>query len=37
LRDRVIAEMTATLTQPGDGYRTPDALRYSLALAPNAG
>ena len=30
LRDQVIAEMTAALTQPGDSYQAPDGVRYSL-------
>ena len=35
LRDQLIAEMTAALTQPGDSYQAPDGVRYSLTFAPN--
>ena len=33
LRERVIREMTAALRRPGDSYRAPDGVRYSLADA----
>jgi hypothetical protein len=34
LRDRVIAEMTATLAKVGDRYRAPDSVLYSLIDPP---
>jgi hypothetical protein len=30
LRDRIIAEMTAALQQPGDTYAAPDRVAYTL-------
>jgi hypothetical protein len=33
LRDRVILEMTAQLVHPGDRYRSPDGIVYTLAPA----
>ena len=30
LRDRIIAQMTAALTQIGDTYTAPDGIKYSL-------
>jgi hypothetical protein len=35
LRDRIIAEMTAALMNPGDTYTAPDAVRYSLTARPD--
>jgi hypothetical protein len=35
LRDRVIAEMTAALTEPGDTYTAPDGVSYSLTARPD--
>jgi hypothetical protein len=34
LRDRIVAEMSAALSQVGDTYRAPDGILYSLIEAP---